>query len=105
LLNKQKLELSKNKALNFNFLTGSLFNIWQEFNEELLKLITNYKSSIIVSNSDKKVDEKLIQDVILNSSDEFILSIMFGRLLRIFSNNNRSNENTYSTNVYVDLGK
>jgi hypothetical protein len=102
---KQKQELSKDKPINYSSLTGRLSKELHENTEDLLKMIANYKSTTIVKSKTDKVDQKLIQDVVSSSPDDFIVSIMYGRLLRIFSNNNRLNENTYSTNVYVDLGK
>ena len=102
---KQKQELSKDKPINYSSLTGILFKELHEHNEALLKMIANYKSATIVKSKTDKVDTKLIQDVVSSSPDDFIVSIMYGRLLKVFSNNNRFNEHTFSTNVYVDLGK
>jgi len=102
LINKQKLESDKIKPLNYNNLTGLLNKELHEYYEPLIKMIINFKSTVI---STEKTELALIQDIILNSPDDFIISIMYGRLLRVFSNNGRLNKNTYSTNVYVDIGK
>jgi hypothetical protein len=104
-LDKQKLEANKNKSINYSGLTGLLSKELHEYYEQILKLIKNYKSIVISTNKKDKINNKLIQDIILSSPDEFIISIMYGRLLKIFSNNNRLNENTKSTYVYIDLGK
>jgi hypothetical protein len=104
-LGKQKSELNKNKSINYSGLTGLLTKELHEYYELILKQIKNYKSTVISTNKKDKTNNKLIQDIILSSPDEYIISIMYGRLLKIFSNNNRLNENTKSTYVYIDLGK
>lgn len=53
------------------------------------------------------VSDKLeIEDkIILNTENSYLINIMYGRLLRIFSQNGRININTLTTEVNIDLGK
>jgi hypothetical protein len=105
LIMKRDKDSNKNKPINYNVLTSSLQKELFENEEDLLKLINNYKTNVKHKNVKDKTDNQLIQEIVLNSPNEFIISIMFGRLLKIFSNNGRLNQNTYSTNVYIDLGR
>ena len=43
--------------------------------------------------------------IILNTENSYLINIMYGRLLRIFSQNGRININTLTTEVNIDLGK
>jgi DNA-dependent RNA polymerase len=90
----------KIKDIDFKKLNTKLFKTLEENKDSLIKLFNNYKTDL--SNKNK---EDLSINLILNTSEEFFISIIFGRLLRILSNNERFNENTNSVNVYIDLGE
>jgi len=73
-----------------------------ESKPSLIKLINNYKTNLIL------LDAKLssLNTKIINSLDnEFLVNIMYGRILTILSNNQLLNNKTYQVEVTINLGK
>lgn len=91
-------------------LLEKLIQNYRKFSVNLLErnsthIINSSSSNASQSVSDNYPEKPSISSIILSSSDDFILSILIGRLLRVISNNERINDGSYSLNVYIDLGK
>src|ERR1700719_3069474 len=95
-LEKKKSE--KDQNIDYNKLNNVLLIELKNNKILLLNLIKFYKEN-------HKYDKDIISKIIFNSSDNYIISILFGRFLKIISNNNRLNKNTNSLDVYLDIGK
>ena len=68
-------------------------------------LIDNYRSNVnIIRDKDIKNSQESVEYLLLNNlKNEIIISRLLGRLLRIISNHNLLNKNTYSTDLASDL--
>ena len=89
---------NSNIDLNFDSITNDLFQLLLENKPLLIKLIEHYRTDI---NDSDKLEDKIL----LKCDNDYLLNILYGRLLRIVSQNGRANKNTYTTEVCIDLGK
>lgn len=105
-LQNQALELSKLKlSTNDNpktKISNALISKLIEKKSHLEKIITNYKINLNL------LDDKLssLNTLIINNLDiEFLINIIYGRILTIISNNQLLNNKTYQLDVTINLGK
>ena len=73
-----------------------------DIKSSLHKLINNYKINLNLKN-DKL--SSLNTQIINNIDIEFLINIIYGRILIIISNNQLLNNKTYLTDVTINLGK
>lgn len=98
LMLNNKLE---NKNIDFTILRSDLTKVLLESKADLFKLYTNYLAQL-----ENGLVEDSNYDVIFKVVDfDYICNILYGRLLRILSNNNRVNVHTILTGISYDLGK
>ena len=100
--------LNKSLDINYHKLDYKILNIIKASLVELDMLIFNYRNKLKleVDNNNNKI-EFLFEEYELfkNLDNKEIISSLLGRLLRIISNNQLSNNNTISVNVAIDLTK
>lgn len=96
-----KLKLSTNDNPKTK-ISNALISKLIEKKSHLEKIITNYKINLNL------LDGKLssLNTLIINNMDiEFLINIMYGRILTIISNNHLLNNKTYQLDVTINLGK
>ena len=96
-----KLKLSTNDNPKTK-ISNALISKLIEKKSHLEKIITNYKINLNL------LDGKLssLNTLIINNLDiEFLINIMYGRILTIISNNHLLNNKTYQLDVTINLGK
>jgi len=98
-LSKLKLSTNDNPKTK---ISNALISKLIEKKSHLEKIITNYKINLNL------LDGKLssLNTLIINNLDiEFLINIMYGRILTIISNNHLLNNKTYQLDVTINLGK
>jgi hypothetical protein len=98
-LSKFKLSTNDNPKTK---ISNALISKLIEKKSHLEKIITNYKINLNL------LDGKLssLNTLIINNLDiEFLINIMYGRILTIISNNHLLNNKTYQLDVTINLGK
>jgi len=98
-LSKLKLSTNDNPKTK---ISNALISKLIEKKSHLEKIITNYKINLNL------LDGKLssLNTLIINNMDiEFLINIMYGRILTIISNNHLLNNKTYQLDVTINLGK
>lgn len=73
-----------------------------DYGVKLEILIVNYKNRIIYADPNLS---NFKNKIMYNMDTEFLIKIIYGRLLQIISNNNIINNNTTTLEVTIDLGK
>jgi len=108
LLQNQALEIAKTKlssqgeSPHHNHINKPIILKLAETKPRLEKIINNYKSNLLILDSKlSSLDSKIIYNI----CTEFLIHIMYGRLLNIISNNQLLNNKTYQVEVTIDLGK
>ena len=91
--------------INYYKLNPFVLEYLKKSKEELSILIDNYRSNVnIIRDKDIKNSQESVEYLLLNNlKNEIIISRLLGRLLRIISNHNLLNKNTYSTDLASDL--
>jgi DNA-dependent RNA polymerase len=108
LLKSQALEIAKYKldsqgeSPKQNFHHRLLILKLKEISPRLEKIIKNYKTKLILMDSNLS---SLNSKIIYNMNTTFLISIMYGRLINIISNNQLLNNKTYQVEVTIDLGR
>jgi hypothetical protein len=97
-----KLISTQNKNINYNTLTKNLISRLDKSKIDLIKIIRNFKVNIKLKDGNL---EDLNNRIIFYMDEEFIINVLYGRLLRIISNIDRINYHTKTTYVMIDLGK
>jgi len=100
-LELSKLKLSTNDKSKSN-ISNALISKLIEKKSSLEKIINNYKINLNL------MDDKLssLNTQIINNMDiEFLINIIFGRILTIISNNQLLNNKTFQVEVTINLGK
>lgn len=100
LITKQNNLLISNDNSKFNLINTKLAQLLFDSKVYLEKLYLNY-----IELKNPKEEKQVLVNVLLTVGFEYISNILFGRLLSIISNNQRTNSNTIFTNVAHDLGK
>lgn len=67
-----------------------------QYKELLIKRITNFKKRKLNNNKTHKIISEIPND--------FLISVLFGRVLNIASNNEIFNKSTELVNIFIDLG-
>ena len=95
-----KMRMEENLDVNYSKINPFVLNHLKKSMAELKLLISNYKLNLLNSKNNKNESE-----LILSLEDEVIISQLFGRLIRIISNHNLSNNNTNCVELASDLGQ
>ena len=110
-LYNQGLILLRNKKdqisdINYYKINPFVLEYFKNSIDELSILIDNYRSNVnIIKGKKTKNSMESIEYLLLNNlNNEIIISRLLGRLLRIISNHNLLNKNTYCTELASDLG-
>ena len=97
-----KNRINQDVDLNYYKINNYIINFLRNSIEELDKLIDNYRINIQnIVNKDKTY--KVESCLILNLTNDTIISHLLGRFLRIISNHNLCNKNTKCTELAKDL--
>lgn len=99
-----------NKAINkpfsgidYSIINSRLAKLLLESKQSLIKIISNYKQTISKPTKQNHMDKVFIEGVNILSDieDEYLVNIIYGRILKILSTYNRSQD---SLNSIVDVG-
>ena len=103
-LELRKKDEDKELNIDFKIVNTTLIKELDTTKSDLSKLIRNLKDKIYNKNN-ISLDEDIVYKIIYFSEESFLISVMYGRLLRIISNNGRITPNTKATDVYIDIGR
>ena len=99
-----KKRIDQNTDINYYKLNPYVLNYLKKSNDELSKLLDNFRDYINNLNTDISNQEKVEKLLMSKLDNETIISLLLGRLLRIISNHNLLNKNTYCNDLASDLG-
>lgn len=111
--------LKNQGSLLFNERLNQILDInYEKINSDVINIIRNslVDLDLLVENLKKKISLQLKQnknkqflnetfELLNNIDNKTLISYLLGRLLRIISNNNLLNNNTFCSNVSIDLSK